>query len=144
MLAGYQATLETQKVRQQIQKKQAWEELLKDILDLLWQNYDLEAILPTILTKIQHFFQGENVLIWQQENQNLITAESAKYPLSSEITEFITNFTPDSQYIFQYQQQKNIAIAAVNQSKLLPTLEIFLANFRIAIAPIIIHNQFWG
>ncbi|GAB4542725.1 MAG: hypothetical protein Tsb0014_35770 [Pleurocapsa sp.] len=144
MLAGYQATLETQKVRQQIQTKQAWEENFSHTLHLLWQSSDLEPILPTILTQIQQFFQGENVFIWQQENQDFLSSELAKSPLSSEINQFISNFTLDSQSVSQYQQKTTIAIAAVNQSELLPTLETSLANFRIAIAPIIIHNQFWG
>ncbi len=147
LLAAYQARLEAEQVKEQLQNKIAWEQILRTTMQKLWQSPELKHTLPAIFTEIQHFFNVDQIILFEKEHKRFIASVSLNDLLVEEMKTFVANFSLEPEYTNRFQQGRIIAIDPLNQEELssaIVTQFPQLQNNALLIAPIIVQDQLWG
>ena len=104
-------------VLKQAEQQKNWEIFFRDILaQLSVSGLRWESLTP-LLNQCRLFFQIERILLYQFKNQQYLEAIASGYPSVQDFS--LTDLILEKVYLESYQQGKTIAIADLEQIKLL-------------------------
>ena len=108
LLSTNQASLELAAVKEQLKQQQAWEELIRKILQQLAQGNLVEDSIKQVLSLIRNWSQASRVLLYIAATKNCFESLAVGTP---SITEFSAlDFNLLSEYGEQYHQGKIVVI----------------------------------
>ncbi len=139
------AWLEVNAVKEELRQQQAWEELIRNILQQLSQSDLVVDSIQQILTAIREWLKASRVLLYQSGTQTNCESVAVGFPGSEEFSG--TDFNLVGEYGEQYQQGKTVVIGDVSQANLPSALiEQFqqLNTQALSIVPIIKDSQVVG
>lgn len=147
LLTTSQARSATTVVQEHLKQQQAWEQLLRNTLQNLWQSLNLgdtfSEILPEILTECRHFLGVEGMVLFEQENKHFIESVLPGSPSVKNLKKSLENLSLGT----EYPSEKTIVLDPFDQDKVSPAIASQLTKLNLkalAIAPITIGDQLWG
>ena len=141
LLTFNKAWLKVNAVKEELRQQQAWEELMRNIL----QQLSVQDSIQPILTAIREWIQASRVLLYQLETENCFESVAVEFPPIKEFSG--TDFNLVREYGEQYQLGKTVVIEDVSQTNLASAL---IEQFRqlntqaLSIVPIIKASQVVG
>ena len=132
-------------VLKQAEQQKNWEAFFRDILEQLSISGLAWESLTPLLNQCQQFFQVERILLYQFKNQQYLEAIASGYPSVQDFS--LTDLILEKVYLESYQQGKTIAIADLEQIKLLTAQQETFARLKtkaILMVPILIKEKLWG
>ena len=141
LLTSNQAWLEINAVKEELHQQQAWEELMRNIL----QQLSVQDSIQPILTAIREWMQASRVLLYQLETENWFESVAVGFPSIREFSGTDLNLV--GKYGEQYQLGKTVVIGDIAQANLPSALiEQFrqLNTLALSIVPIIKASQVVG
>ena len=145
LLTLNQAWLEVNVMKKELRQQQAWEELIRNILQQLSQSGLVQDSIQQILTAIREWVQASRVLLYQSGTKTNYESVAVRFPASKEFSG--TDFNLVGEYGEQYQQGKTVVIEDVSQANFPSAL---IEQFRqlntqaLSIVPIIKASQVVG
>jgi DNA-binding response OmpR family regulator len=139
------AASQAQAIAAQLQQQQAWEKLLREILQHLSGNDPLDLILPTIVAKIREFFQVERIVLYLKGDRPIVESVAPTYPSVQNIS--LKKLSLETEYALQYQQGQIITIDNLASAELSSDALSLLRQLKIQallIAPILTQKHLWG
>lgn len=143
LLNASQAQRETEAVKKQLKQQQAWEKLLRNTLQNLWQSIQPQETFPEILTECRQFLAVEGMVLFDQANKHFIESVALGYPSVKNLKMGIENISLGT----EYASGKTIPIDIFNQNNVPSAMVAQLTELNLkalAIVPITIHDQLWG
>jgi len=132
-------------ILKQAEQQKNWEIFFRDILaQLSVSGLRWESLTP-LLNQCRLFFQIERILLYQFKNQQYLEAIASGYPSVQDFS--LTDLILEKVYLESYQQGKTIAIADLEQIKLLTAQQETFARLKtkaILMVPILIKEKLWG
>jgi CheY-like chemotaxis protein len=145
LLAAHRSQLEADLAREKMQQQQAWEYLCRQAWQKLRQSSDRSSYLRETLNSIREFLRVERVLLYRLDSQNFFESVMPGY-LTVEGMLF-TNIGLETEYAVEYNQGRVVALDDIAQTELpAAAIEQFiqLKTPALMMAPIVIHDRFWG
>jgi DNA-binding response OmpR family regulator len=145
LLNADRALLKAEVAKEQLKQQQAWEYLCRKILQKMNQSSDRYSYIRETLTSIREFLQVERVVLYRLDSQKFFESVVSGYPSVEGM--LFTSIGLETEYALEYQQGQIIAIDDIAQTELpAAAIEQFitLKTPALMMAPIAIHDRFWG
>lgn len=145
LLAGSQALLEAEQVKDQLRQQLEWENLFEKITRQLCQPFNLEQFLASTVALIQSVAKVERVILYQYNNKILFEAFTPGYPSVKNIS--LPDLGLETYYQTKYERGQLVAIDDLSQVDLSEQDSALLTQIQTQAAlmiPILVAQKVWG
>lgn len=138
LLSTSQALAKAETVAAQLAQQQAWENLIRSVIQQLSDRHVFWDVVPAILTQLREFFQLDRLVLYEKANRRLIESVALDYPPAE------ANFFDKLDVKAQKQAIAidNLDLAEISSE----AIELLrqLKTQAVLISPVINQEKLWG
>ncbi|MUG93008.1 GAF domain-containing protein [Scytonema sp. UIC 10036] len=141
--------IERQKVEDVLRGNEQRSQLFSDITLKIRQSLQIDEILQTSVTEVQHLLQADRVLIFRllSDGTGVIVQEAVVSGFLSVLGHNIQEPCFNEDYVQQYRQGRISSVTDIRQAKIASCYLEFLQKLSVKanlVVPILLKNKLWG